>query len=66
MLYMRDDEMANVNVGVFFNAPKFTDPDFIGMWVFQKIVGEYRADKFTGAYLNSADRQYNQIHAELG
>lgn len=29
-------------------------------------MGEYRADKYTGAYLNSSDRQYNSIHAELG
>jgi hypothetical protein len=27
-MYMRDDEMANVNIGVFFDAPKFTHPDF--------------------------------------
>jgi len=28
---MRDDEMANVNIGVFFDAPTYTDPDFFAM-----------------------------------
>jgi processing peptidase subunit beta len=34
-LFMRDDEMANVNVGVFFNAPTYTDPEYFAMHMFQ-------------------------------
>jgi len=33
-LFMRDDEMANVNVGVFFNAPTYTDPEYFAMHMF--------------------------------
>ncbi len=63
---MRDDELANVNIGVFFEAPSYADPDFFAAKVFQAVLGEYRADKFTGKYLNASDRQYSLIHAELG
>jgi len=28
---MRDDELSNVNIGVFFEAPNYTDPDFFAM-----------------------------------
>lgn len=48
MLYMRDDEMANVNIGVFFAAPTYNDPDYFAFKLLKRIVGEYRADKHTG------------------
>ena len=63
---MRDDELANVNIGVFFEAPSYTDPDFFAMQVFKNIMGEYRADKHTGKHLNASDRQYSLLHKELG
>jgi len=28
---MRDDEMHNLNIGVFFNAPSWNDPDFFAL-----------------------------------
>jgi len=63
---MRDDEMHNLNVGVFFQAPSWTDPDFYSMQFFQRILGEYQADKYTGQHLNTSDRQYSLMHKELG
>ncbi len=30
-LFMRDDEMVNVNFGVFFNAPTYKDKEFFAM-----------------------------------
>lgn len=65
-MFMRDDEMANLNIGVFFDAPTVRDQDYFGMKVFEKVMGEYQADKYTGAHLNSAERQYNTMHTELG
>jgi len=65
-LFMRDDELSNVNIGVFFEAPSYTDPDFFAAKVFQNVLGEYRADKYTGKHLNASDRQYSLIHTELG
>jgi processing peptidase subunit beta len=31
---VRDDELKNVSVGVFFNAPNWTDPDYMAMHFF--------------------------------
>jgi len=63
---LRDDEMVNVNVGVFFEAPSWTHPDYYAMLLFQRILGEYTQDKYTGAHLNLPDQQYNTIHTHLG
>lgn len=32
IMAMRDDEMANVNFGVFFNAPTYKDKDHYAMY----------------------------------
>ena len=45
--------MANVNVGVFFQAPTWSDPDFFALKVIQQMLGEYQANKYTGAHLNT-------------
>mmetsp|Transcript_6035 Transcript_6035/g.6622 ORF Transcript_6035/g.6622 Transcript_6035/m.6622 type:complete len:523 (-) Transcript_6035:167-1735(-) len=66
ILSMRDDEMVNVNVGVFFEAPSWHDEDHFAMRMFEKVLGEYTQDKYTGAHLNSSDRQYNLLHQYLG
>lgn len=54
-MYMRDDEMANLNIGVFFAAPTHSDPDFFAMKMLQYVLGEYQANKYTGAHLNSGN-----------
>jgi len=66
MLFMRDDEMANVNVGSFFHAPGWTHEDYYSMLMFQSLLGEYTSDRYTGAHLNTPDRQYSTIHKLLG
>jgi len=43
-MYVRDDEMSNLNIGVFYNVPTYTDPEYFAMYVFQELLGEYRAD----------------------
>jgi len=55
LMFMRDDEMYNVNVGVFFLAPSWTDNDFFAMQLFKRIMGEYRVDKYCSADLPSPD-----------
>lgn len=66
MMFMRDDEMANINIGSFFEAPGWTHEDFYAFQLFQRILGEYTSDKYTGNHLNASDRQYNTIHTHLG
>lgn len=63
---VRDDEMANVNVGVFFEAPSWTHEDFYAFQVFQRALGEYEQSKHTGQHLNHPSRQYNKLHAFIG
>lgn len=41
---MRDDEMANLNIGVFFEAPSYGESDYFAMKLLKTILGEYRAD----------------------
>ena len=55
-LFMRDDEMVNVNFGVFFKAPTYKDNEFFAMHYLQALMGEYRADRYTGAHLNHPSR----------
>jgi predicted Zn-dependent peptidase len=66
LMFIRDDEMVNTNIGVFFDVPTWSDPDFYAMHQFKNILGDYRQDRDTGHHLNSSDRQYNQIHTVLG
>jgi len=66
LMFMRDDEMANINIGSFFEAPGWTHQDYYAMKLFNNILGEYTSDKYTGHHLNTPDRQYNTIHTHLG
>jgi processing peptidase subunit beta len=66
IMTMRDDELSNLNVGVFFDAPTWDHPDALSIIFFKYLLGDYRVDKYTGAHLNNSQRQYNQIHAILG
>jgi len=66
MIFMRDDEMANMNVGVFFNAPTYTSEDYWAFRLLNNVLGEYNEALHTGANLNSPERQYNKLHALLG
>jgi len=66
MMFMRDDEMANLNVTMFFNAPTYTNEDYWAMRFMNVLMGEYREDLHTGANLNATDRQYSELHKMLG
>ncbi|CAD8046185.1 unnamed protein product [Paramecium sonneborni] len=63
---MKDDELTNLNVGVFFDAPGWNHPDVFALHYFQRLIGDYRADKHTGFHLNAPSRQYNTMHSILG
>lgn len=66
LMYIRDDEMVNVNAGLFFKAPAYSHPDSALMRIFVELLGEYRADKHTATNLNDPSRQYNSLHEYLG
>jgi len=39
LLFIRDDEMYNSNVGVFYDAPSIKDPDYYGFLLLQHMFG---------------------------
>jgi len=62
---IRDDEMINSNVGVFYDAPSVKDEDYYSFLLFKKIFGSFRIDK-NAEHLNDTNKQYNAMHTILG
>lgn len=63
--FVRDDEMVNANVGIFYDAPSWHHEDYYGFLVFQRIFGSWRMNE-NGGHLNDPVKQYNQMQAALG
>lgn len=66
LMYLRDDELSILNVGVFFRAPAYNHPDAVVMKLFAELLGDYSAEKHTANNLNDASLQYNSFHNFLG
>jgi processing peptidase subunit beta len=62
---IRDDEMYNSNVGVFYDAPSVKHPDYYAFLLMKHVVGNYRIDK-NAEHLNDVKKQYNSTHSMLG
>jgi hypothetical protein len=43
-LFMRDDEMVNSSIGVFYDAPSWKHEDFYSFLLFQRVFGNYQKD----------------------
>jgi processing peptidase subunit beta len=65
LLFIRDDEMVNTNVGIFYDAPSIKDADYYSFLLLQNMFGDFRIDKHAG-HLNDVKKQYNSMHALLG
>lgn len=65
LLFIRDDEMINSNVGVFYDAPSIKHPDYYSFLLLQNMFGNFRIDK-NAEHLNDVKKQYNSMHALLG
>ena len=65
LLMMRDDEMYNANVGVFFNAPSVNDKDYYQFQLLRHMIGDYEIQKHA-EHLNDVGKQYNATHSLLG
>jgi len=48
LLMIRDDEMVNANVGVFYDAPSYKDSDYFSFCLLKTMFGEYRIDVNAG------------------
>lgn len=65
LLMIRDDEMYNSNVGVFYDAPGIKHEDYYGFLLLKHMFGQYRIDRHC-EHLNDVKKQYNSMHALLG
>lgn len=65
LLMIRDDEMYNSNVGVFYDAPSIKDPDYYAFLLLKHMFGSYRIDK-NAEHLNDVKKQYNSMQVLLG
>lgn len=65
LLMIRDDEMYNSSVGVFYDAPGWKHPDFYSFLLLQRMFGNYQIDKHA-EHLNEVTKQYNAMHTLLG
>jgi processing peptidase subunit beta len=65
LLMMRDDEMINSNVGVFYDAPSVKHEDYFAFSLMKNMFGRYRIDEHA-EHLNDVHKQYNSMHALLG
>jgi hypothetical protein len=61
---IRDDEMYNSNVGVFYDAPSVKDEDYYSFLLLKHMFGNYRIDQHA-EHLNDGEKQYNALHALL-
>lgn len=41
LLYVRDDQAQSQNIGVFYNAPSWKDPDFFAFLLLQRLFSNY-------------------------
>jgi processing peptidase subunit beta len=65
LLMIRDDEMVNSNVGVFYDAPSIKHEDYYSFLLLKNMFGSYRIDQNAG-HLNDVAKQYNSMHSLLG
>ena len=65
LLFIRDDEMVNSNVGVFYDAPGVKHEDYFAFKLLKHMFGSYRIDEHAG-HLNDVHKQYNSMHALVG
>jgi processing peptidase subunit beta len=61
LLMMRDDEMYNCNVGVFYDAPSVNHEDYYSFQLMKHMIGNYDIQK-NAEHLNDVSKQYNATH----
>lgn len=44
MISIRDDERDNLNVAISFKVPGRNDTDYLGMLLYEEIMGNYNAN----------------------
>ena len=65
LLMIRDDEMVNSSIGVFYDAPSWKHEDFYSFLMLQRMIGSYEINTHS-THLNDVQKQYNAMHTLLG
>ena len=65
LLMIRDDEMLNSSIGVFYDAPSWKHEDFYAFLMLQRMIGQYEINQHA-THLNDMQKQYNAMHTVLG
>jgi mitochondrial-processing peptidase subunit beta len=62
-MFMRDDELYNASVGVFYDAPSWKHEDYYTFMLLERMIGQYQLDKNGVAHLNDYTKQYSTMEA---
>jgi len=65
-MFMRDDEMYNSAVGVYYDAPHWHHEDYYAFLLMERICGSYQMDRNGQARLNDPEKQYSSLEAAVG
>jgi len=65
-MFMRDDQLYNAGVGVFYDAPSWFHEDYYSFLLLERVLGSYSLDKNGPAHLNDWFKQYSTFEAYLG
>ena len=57
-MFMRDDELYNAGIGVFYDAPSWYHEDYYAFLLLERIFGDYQIDKHGAAHVNNPKKQY--------
>lgn len=65
-MFMRDDELYNSSVGVFYDAPHWSHEDYYSFMLLERIIGSYQMNVNGQANLNDVTKQYSMLEGWLG
>lgn len=60
-MFMRDDEMYNSSVGVFYDAPSWSHEDYYAFMILERMIGQYQVDRNGVSNLNDYNKQYSMF-----
>lgn len=65
-MFMRDDELYNASVGVFYDAPSWSHEDYYTFMLLERMIGSYQMDRNGVAHLNDVAKQYSMFEGWCG
>lgn len=65
-MYMRDDQLYNAGVGVFFDAPSWFHEDYYAFLLLERIIGQYSMEKNGLNHINDISKQYSMLEGVVG